>query len=311
MTLPFQVVNDVNSLDPDILASFHRDDVRTQISQRSLAINVIGFLVSDDNASKTYAQYTKTSCESVGLRFTLVEASKELISGLIEKANADSEVHGIFVYYPIYGDTRDAAIKDSIEPRKDVEGLSSYWMKKLYANERFDDSNRQFKALLPCTPLAIVKLLEETEAHSELGLPFQRKTITIFNRSDVVGRPLAYMLTNDGAKVYSFDSDGGFAIFGPEASQKGISREAALQASDVIITGVPGKEFKKIQATEINAEVICLNFSSVQNFENDAKEKAGLYIPRVGPLTVAMCMRNALRLFENYHLIKGEPSASR
>jgi methylenetetrahydrofolate dehydrogenase (NADP+)/methenyltetrahydrofolate cyclohydrolase len=291
----------MNQLDPDILASFHRDDVRSQISQKGYALNLVGFLVSEDKACRTYAEYTRTSCASVGVGFTLIHATTDTVSNLILKANEDPAVHGIFVYYPIFGDARDSGIKDLVAPYKDVEGLTAYWMKKLYANERFDDPARRHKCLLPCTPLAVLKLLEETEAHAAMGLPFSGQTISIFNRSDVVGKPLAYMLANDGATVYSFDVEGGVVIGRDNGATRRITRTEAVPESTVVITGVPSRHFEKIQAQELRPGAICVNFSSFQNFEDGAKERAGVYIPRVGPVTVAMCLRNALRLFENHH----------
>jgi methylenetetrahydrofolate dehydrogenase (NADP+)/methenyltetrahydrofolate cyclohydrolase len=225
-------------------------------------------------------------------------------------ANADPSIHGIFVYYPIFGDKRDADIRDLVSPYKDVEGLSGYWMHRLYANQRYDDEGRTHKSLLPCTPLAVLKLLEETEAHTETGLPFSGQTVTIFNRSDVVGRPLAHMLSNDGAQVYSFDHDGGMAIGWNGGSRGPVSRADAMRESTVVITGVPSRDFEKVRAAELRPGAVCVNFSSVQNFEDDAKEAAGAYIPRVGPMTVAMCLRNALRLYENHHLPQGSPHAA-
>ena len=86
-----------------------------------------------------------------------------------------------------------------------------------------------------------------------------------------------------------------------KTSEISIDRASALEMSDVVITGVPNKSFPKIQLSEIKSGTICLNFSTVQNFEPDITEKSSMFIPRVGPVTVAMCMRNALRLYENFH----------
>jgi len=67
------------------------------------------------------------------------------------------------------------------------------------------------KSILPCTPLALVKCLESMGVYDR-SLPYgdrlYGKTITIFNRSEVVGRPLAALLANDGARVFSVDLDG-------------------------------------------------------------------------------------------------------
>ncbi|HTB23010.1 MAG TPA: bifunctional methylenetetrahydrofolate dehydrogenase/methenyltetrahydrofolate cyclohydrolase [bacterium] len=292
----------MNKLDPDILASFHRDDVAARIQAKGYALHVTGFLVSEDKSCQTYAEYTRARCEAVGLRFSLVTATQANVAELIKAANRDPGVHGIFVYYPIFGDARDSGIKDLVDPYKDVEGLCSHWMQKLYANERFDDPGRLHKCLLPCTPLAVLKLLEETEAHSEVGLPFSGQTVSLFNRSDVVGKPLAHMLANDGALVYSFDVDGGMAITRDDPSRQAVERSQALRESNVVITAVPSRHFEKIRADELRPGAVCINISSLQNFEEESKDKAGLYIPRVGPVTVAMCLRNALRLFEDHHL---------
>ncbi len=290
-------------LEPNPVAASFRDAVRRQISEEQLTINIVGILASDDPASITYADYTRAGCEDVGIHFDLRKCEPESVRATLEEANRDSAVHGIFVYYPIFGDGRDAELRDLISPHKDVEGLSPHWIEKLYANERFDDAERRFKSILPCTPLAIIKLLEATEAYQPFGLPFGGQQITIFNRSEVVGRPLAYMLSNDGARVYSFDINGGFVVDvnSSDHESRPVTREEALSQSDIVITGVPSPHFEKVRAEELKPGAICLNFSYIQNFEPEAKEAASLYIPRVGPMTVAMCMRNALQLYHNYH----------
>lgn len=293
----------MNVLNPNAIAAVLRDTVRNEIIKDGLNITVAGILATSDPASITYANYTRSSCEEVGIGFNLITVEPEKVKQLIAELNGDSTVHGIFIYYPIWNDARDADLRDRMSPKKDLEGLTSYWITKLYANDRFDGESRQFKAILPCTPLAIVKILAQTEAYIPYGLPFKGQTITVFNRSEVVGRPLAYMLSNDGARVYSFDINGGVVIdpCGLQKDDVPISREKALKESDIVITGVPSRNFDKIRAEELKAGAICLNFSSIQNFTPEAQEAAALYIPRVGPMTVAICMRNALQLYRNYH----------
>jgi methylenetetrahydrofolate dehydrogenase (NADP+)/methenyltetrahydrofolate cyclohydrolase len=293
----------MKTLEPNPIAAQFREAVRRQISEEQLKINIIGILASNDPASITYANYTRAGCEDVGIHFDLRKTEPETVSTLLEEANRDRDVHGIFVYYPIWGDDRDAELRNRISPHKDVEGLSPHWIQKLYANERFDDDERKFKSILPCTPLAIIKLLEATDAYEPYGLPFKGQQITIFNRSEVVGRPLAYMLSNDGARVYSFDINGGFVVDvnSSDHEARPVTRQEALSHSDIVITGVPSQQFEKVSAKELKAGAICLNFSYIQNFDPEAKEAASIYIPRVGPMTVAMCMRNALQLYRNYH----------
>lgn len=291
----------MNILKPNEIAQTYRDEIRSEIQKKGFVINIVGFLVSDDPASITYSDYTKDACTDVGINFELRIVDKEVIEEKIIEANNDSSVHGIFVYYPIFNSEKDDSLKNLLDYRKDVEGLSNHWITKLYNNERFDDAEKKKKSILPCTPLAIIKLLERTSAYYEFGLPFSDKTITVFNRSEVVGKPLAYMLSNDGAKVYSFDIDGCLEIYHRNTAETCIPRADALKQSDIVITGVPSKAFENIKASELKSGAICLNFSTIQNFEEDAKEAAETFIPRVGTLTVAMCLRNALTLYKNFH----------
>ena len=295
----------MNVLEPNNTAASFRDIVKREISKERFKINIVGLLASEDPASITYSNYARNGCAVVGIAFNLIMVDPGSIKRILSEANSDETIHGIFIYYPIWNDSRDAEIRNMVSPHKDVEGLTSYWISKLYANDRFDDTEKRNKAILPCTPLAITKLLQETEAYMPYGLPFKGQTITIFNRSEVVGRPLAYMLSNDGARVFSFDVNGGVVV-DISVNQKeeiAVTRREALRNSDIVITGVPSKNFEKISADELKPGAICLNFSSVQNFERDAKEAASLFIPRVGTMTVAMCMRNALQLYQNYHHI--------
>lgn len=262
---------------------------------------ILGILSPEagDAASMVYARTLQKACLDIGLDLGLVRNRLADIKARIERANEDPSIHGIFVFYPIFGDGRDGELKELINPIKDIEGLSSYWSQKLYANERYIDKDKKKKAILPCTSLGILKILAYVDNLDELaGKTFTGRRITIFNRSDVVGGPLAYMLKNDGATVYSFDINGGL-IMRKSGGEVPISREEALSKSDIIITGVPSRAFEKIRGEEIRENATCLNFSFVQNFENCAKEKAGIYVPRVGAMTIAMCVRNAIRLYKN------------
>jgi len=268
---------------------------------RKKELNILGILApgAGDAASMVYARTLEKDCDEVGFKLGLVENKLDDIRERIELANSDPSIHGIFVFYPIFKGDKDKQLKEMIIPDKDVEGLTSFWSEKLYANERYLDIAKKKKAILPCTSLGILKILAHVDnVDEQSGQTFKGKKITIFNRSDVVGQPLAYMLMNDGATVYSFDIEGG-VVMRKRGKEVSITREEALRESDTIITGVPSKAFEKIRGEEIKENTTCLNFSFVQNFEEDAKKKSGIYIPRVGPMTIAMCIRNAFRLYEN------------
>src|SRR5690606_32245049 len=104
-------------------------------------------------------------------------------------------------------------------------------------------------------------------------LPLEGQTVTIFNRSEVVGRPLAAMLAHDGAQVISFDVDGPIVFKLGGCKETKISREEALQTSDIVITGVPSKSFPPIRARELKSSATCINFSTIRNFASEVPSK--------------------------------------
>jgi methylenetetrahydrofolate dehydrogenase (NADP+)/methenyltetrahydrofolate cyclohydrolase len=292
-----------NEFNPDELAHFFRLEQQIAVERKGYKnkLNILGILALDANdaASMVYASTLQKACNFIGFKLGLVRSDLDKIMGRIQQANTDPSIHGIFVFYPIFKDGRDKELRDMINHAKDIEGLSSFWSGKLYSNERYVDEAKKKKAILPCTSLGILKTLAFVDRLDEqAGQTFSEKKITIFNRSDVVGLPLAHMLKNDGATVYSFDINGG-VVMKKGGHEVPITREEALSQSDIVVTGVPSRAFEKIRGEEIKENVTCLNFSFVQNFEENAKEKAGIYIPRVGPMTIAMCLKNVVRLYEN------------
>lgn len=285
---------------PDELARHFRDKLRLYIARQGLKLRILGILASGDEASKVYAQFLVDACVDVGIQLDLQVLDPAEVKKAVLKANDDRGTQGIFVFYPIYKDPRDAELKALLAPEKDIEGLSPFWMKRLYDDVRWLDEARTKKAVLPCTPLAVLKTLEYAGLGPDTPQPpFKGQKVAVFNRSDLTGKPLAHMLMNDGAEVFSFDVDGGQRL---KKGQKprGITRAEALAQADMVVTGVPSRAFEKVRGEEIRAGATCLNFSFVQNFEDSAKVKAGVYIPRVGPMTIAMCLRNMVRLYENH-----------
>ncbi len=95
-------------------------------------------------------------------------------------------------------------------------------------------------------------------------------TITVINRSEVVGRPLAALLANDGASVYSVDVTGVQLFTRGEGLRKrrhevvdkpDWKMEDCLSLSDVVISGVPGSTFK-VPTASVKEGAVCINFSS-------------------------------------------------
>ncbi|MEY4576153.1 MAG: hypothetical protein RL701_856 [Pseudomonadota bacterium] len=302
------------TIDPAEVAERYREEIRAQLAASATPLRLVGILAGEHGPSHTYAQYAERACTELGIEFELRRRPRLTAEAAIHEANADPNVHGIMIYYPIFGGEHDAYLRDLVEPSKDIEGLHSTWARALYENRRYIDVAKTKKAILPCTPLAILKLVEAAGYfHKDVASPqtptrrvLEGRIVTIFNRSEVVGRPLASMMAHDGARVYSFDVDGALQFeppADPEAAhglcETDITRRQALSESDIVITGVPSKQFDLVRAAEITQGTLCINFSTNKNFSADILGKAACFVPRVGPMTVVMVVRNALRLHEN------------
>jgi methylenetetrahydrofolate dehydrogenase (NADP+)/methenyltetrahydrofolate cyclohydrolase len=284
------------------IAKPFRESVRDSVKALGRRVVLRGILASDRRASEVYAEYTARGCADVGIDFELVRVPRLEVEEAIARANGDRDAHGIIVYYPVFGGERDRSLQDDVGPEKDAEGLNARWSFMLYQDVRSVGGAK--KPIVPCTPLAIVKALESLGVYSPgaaAGAQLQGKTATIFNRSEVVGRPLAAMLAHDGARVYSFDVDGVLLYEDRRTSETKVTRAGALAESDVVITGVPSSDFELVKASEIKDGAVCVNFSTSKNVEDGILERARVFLPRVGPITVAMLLRNTVRLFENYH----------
>jgi methylenetetrahydrofolate dehydrogenase (NAD+) len=157
---------------------------------------------------------------------------------------------------------------------KDVEGLSPQLISNMYQNIRFlDPPANTKKSILPCTPLAVIKILEHLHIYNtflDYGKRLFGRRITVINRSEVVGRPLAALLANDGAEVYSVDVTGvqQFSRGSGLRKQKhevrdleGWTLEQCLAESEVVISGVPGEKYK-VPTQAIREGAVCINFSS-------------------------------------------------
>jgi methylenetetrahydrofolate dehydrogenase (NAD+) len=234
---------------------------------------LVGFLATSDPAAKTYADWTAKTCTENGFAYELRTVAKDDIEESLICANSDKNISGIIVYYPIFGPNKDTYLQNIISPSKDVEGLSHTYLFNLYQNIRFlDPGTNTKKSILPCTPLAIIKILEYLHVYNPI-LPYGNRlhghTVTVINRSEVVGRPLAALLANDGAQVYSVDVEGVQLYHRGEGLKKrrhevvdkeGWTEKDALPLSDVVVSGVPGDY--KVPLERLREGAVCINFSS-------------------------------------------------
>ncbi|KAF9534123.1 NAD(P)-binding protein [Crepidotus variabilis] len=333
-----------------IAAPFHEEIKRAVASNNAHPPTIAAILSTSSAPSRFYADFAKKQCEELGVTFILrktgVALSPELGEGegveeAIIEANEDDCVTGILVFFPIFGLQQDHYLQQIVSPLKDVEGLNFKFHYNLYHNIRFIEPKSLLastmppppstdilsdepppgtvKSIIPCTPLAVVKCLEHVDVYNKI-LPYgdraYGKTITVINRSEVVGRPLAALLSNDGARVFSVDIDSIQEYtkrpkFSPKSTDDNaealkyhprhvthpciLSLQECLSISDVVISAVPNAIYK-VKTEWLKDGCVCVNVAADKNFEKDIRDKASIYIPAVGKVTIFMLLRNLLRL---------------
>lgn len=138
------------------------------------------FQVGNNEASTRYIRNKKKDCEEVGINFEWYYYPEEITTNALvqEIKDMNDYVDGLIVQMPLPDHIDVTAIKQAINPKKDVDGF--------HPNSRFR----------PCTPTGIIDYLIDG-----CGYNFEGKNVTIFGRSDIVGRPLADMLLELDATV--------------------------------------------------------------------------------------------------------------
>lgn len=240
--------------------------------------NVATILVGGNEESELYARLKERACRRVGFESkTLRLAGSEGVLDAVREMNDDEDVDGIMVQLPVPG-MNHGSVAGAIDPVKDIEGIHP-------CNIGMTMLNRE--VLVPCTPLAVVKILE----HENVDV--KGKDVVIVNHSNIVGKPLAAMMLNRNAtvsvchvytkKLADYTSRADILVTG--AGVRGlITGEHVKEGSVIIDVGmVKGKG-------RVYGDV---DFDSV-------KEKAGMITPvpgGVGPVTIACMLENALRAY--------------
>lgn len=241
-------------------------------------------LVGNDPASEIYVRNKERACEEVGMRSQTVKlpenSSLEEIKSAIKELNEDDKVNGILVQLPLPNKSFEAEVVESIRPDKDVDALTLINKGKLASN---------LGKIAPCTPSGIIDLLKE--AKTEIA----GKNAVVVGRSQLVGRPIATMLTNLDATVTICHS-------------KTQNLKEICKSADILIVAV-GKpkfitaEYIKDGATVIDVGINRVDGKVVGDVDPVGTENlSGFLTPvpgGVGPMTITELLKNTLILTKN------------
>jgi methylenetetrahydrofolate dehydrogenase (NADP+) / methenyltetrahydrofolate cyclohydrolase len=254
-------------------------DVIALREQTGQAPGLATILVGDDPASAVYVANKRKACAEAGItdhhQHLPADVSQADVAAAIEDANRDPDVSGILLQLPVPPGLNGKALTALISPDKDVDGLTHVSAGRLVQGA---------PGLRPCTPLGVMELLDT------YSVALEGAEVVVVGRSDLVGKPVAFLLLERNATVTMCHSR--TRDLASVCSRAGVL-VAAIGRADMI-----GPDFIKP-----GAAVIDVGINRTENglrgdvqFEG-AAERAGLITPvpgGVGPMTIAMLLRNTV-----------------
>eukprot|EP00578_Thalassiosira_sp_NH16_P017765 CAMPEP_0181128120 /NCGR_PEP_ID=MMETSP1071-20121207/28577_1 /TAXON_ID=35127 /ORGANISM="Thalassiosira sp., Strain NH16" /LENGTH=403 /DNA_ID=CAMNT_0023213935 /DNA_START=152 /DNA_END=1360 /DNA_ORIENTATION=+ len=245
----------------------------------------------DTHGNERYSEQIATCCSNDGIVYEpwRVPPTMGALERAIHHANERLDVHGILVFYPVfdkltnsesarktykcrttgvYYRSMDDYFRDLVACHKDVEG---YCRKGLRIRKPEKDDALAVYKILESFNLSIESQLT-THPSDRSGKPFENITMTIINRSEVLGLPLATMLSNQGATIHSVNVDSilQFLPTGKVRREHATTTvEECIRSSSVIVSGVPSNTFK-VPTKWIPKNATVINVATEEsNFEED------------------------------------------
>jgi len=266
----------VDSILEDVSANIER------LHKAQIFPGLVTVQVGEDPAAKAYLASQMRSAEKLGIRSRLISlpelASQSVVADTIEKLNQDPEIHGIMLHVPLPRHLDSQALQWKIDSRKDVEGVTPYNLGRLFIGK---------PVLAPCTALSVVELIKST------GVKLRGKEVTMVGRSDIVGKPVALMLTKLDCTV----------TLCHQGTSEAEKLEEHVRRADILVVSVGRPNFVTGEWVKPGAIVIDVGINSVDNkmvgdveFETAVK-KAGFITPvpgGVGGVTVAYLWKNLI-----------------
>ncbi len=283
-------------IDGKMIAQQVREEVAANVAKRLAAGRIkptlATVLVGDRVDSATYVASKQKACAELGMGSVSHnlpgDISQEELEKLIKSLNDDKAVHGILVQLPLPSHLNEERVLQLVSIEKDVDGFSPVNIGRLAQKGREP-------LFVPCTPFGCIYLLEK------VGVKIEGANAVVLGRSNIVGMPAALLLIGKNATVTVCHSR--------TKDLPGVVRNA-----DILIAAIGKTEFVRGDWIKPGAAVIDVGINSKPdatkksgyrlvgdvNFE-EAKEVAGFITPvpgGVGPMTIAMLMRNTLRAAE-------------
>ncbi len=272
-------------IDGKAIAAKVRAEVKAQVAEIEARAGVKPGLalvrVGNDPASEVYVRGKVKACLETGMQgfeHILPEATAQLeLLALVRKLNADPRVHGVLVQLPLPKQIDAGAILEALAPQKDVDGFGPHSAGALFSGR---------PGLRPCTPLGILRLLDEAQAE------LSGARALVIGRSNIVGKPVALLLLERNATVTL-------------AHSRTASLAEEVARADVLVAAIGRAEMIKGAWVKPGATVIDvgMNRNAAGKLCGDvefaaAAERARAITPvpgGVGPMTIAYLLSNTIQ----------------
>jgi methylenetetrahydrofolate dehydrogenase (NADP+)/methenyltetrahydrofolate cyclohydrolase len=285
-------------IDGKALAKKYREEIAVKVlnykDKYGIVPGLAVVLVGEDPASQIYVSNKEKMSLKVGMNSKQIrlpaDTAEENVLNVVKELNEDDSIHGILVQLPLPKHIDTHKVLMTIKPEKDVDGFHPVNVGKLLAG--LDPY------AIPCTPLGIIKMLEE------YNIDPKGKEAVIIGRSNIVGKPVSILLLEKHATVTICHS-----------RTKDINE--VCHRADILVAALGREKFVKADWVKEGAVIIDvgMNRDSETNklcgdvdFEA-VKEKVSYITPvpgGVGPMTIAMLLLNTLGLYEKSLKIRKE-----
>ena len=282
-----------------------RDEVAKLRERYGKVPGLVTILVGEDPASVSYVTRKARTAHELGFHEVQenlpADTGEPELLALIERCNADPDIHGILVQLPLPKHIDETRILHAIDPGKDVDGFHPVNLGNLLIGG-------EAVTFRPCTPAGIQEMLVRS------GVPLDGAEVVVVGRSNIVGKPLSVMLAQKGP-------GGNATVTLAHTATRDLASHCRRADVLIVAAGVPGlvrADWIRPGATVIDVGVNRVGFNektgkAILAGDVDfaaAREVAGKITPvpgGVGPMTIAMLMQNTVRSAQR-HL---EPGAGK
>jgi methylenetetrahydrofolate dehydrogenase (NADP+)/methenyltetrahydrofolate cyclohydrolase len=244
-------------------------DLKKQIGELKAVPNLAIIKIGDNPDSDVYVKNKINFARKIGVNAYIVgfpendatKITQEMLLAGIEKLNKDESVNGIIVQSPLPAQLNWAEAVEKVVPEKDVDGLCSVNVKKLSMNDN--------TALVSATAKGVLTLLNYYK------ISVKGKKVVVMGRSNLVGKPVATLMINNGATVT--------VVHSQTVEPEKITREA-----DILIVAIGKPEHVGAEFVKEGVVVIDVGISTVINSDGTKKILGDIDFDSVSPLVSAI-----------------------